>query len=388
MTVITGPTVEPPESLGVDPDKLDALRTRVRQEVDAGLLPACQFALARHGRLAAFEAFGKATTKDRFLVFSATKAIVASTVWQLIAEGLLDVDCPVAHYIPEFATNGKDVVTVEQVMLHTAGFPYAPMGPPAWDTSEGRSAAFAQWRLDWEPGTRFEYHATSAHWVLAELIERLGGQDHRDAVEQRVTRPLGLPRLLGIAEDDQAGIVDLELCGEPTPPEELQAALGLAELPETDVTDDVLLALNLPLVRAAGIPGGGGIATAATMALFYQGLLHNDRGLWDPAVLADATGRVRSSLPDPVTRVPVNRGLGVVIAGDDGKATQRAGGFGHANSPRAFGHDGAGGQIAWADPETGLSFCYLTSGNDAHLLRQRRRTVGIASRAAACVAPR
>jgi len=385
MTVIAATTVEPPESLGVDPDKLDALRTRVQQEVDAGLLPSCQFALARHGRLAAFEAYGRATTDSRYLVFSATKAIVASTVWQLIAEGLLDVDSPVADHIPGFGGNGKDVITVEQVMLHIAGFPYAPLGPPAWDTSEGRSAAFAEWRLNWEPGSRYEYHATSAHWVLAELIERLAGQDYRDAVEQRVTRPLGLPRVLGLPEDRQDGIVDLELCGEPTPPEELQTAFGLAELPETDVTDDVLLALNLPLVRAVGIPGGGGIATAATMALFYQGLLHNDRGLWDPAVLADATGRIRTTLPDPVTGVPVNRGLGVVIAGDDGKAHQRAGGFGHTNGPRSFGHDGAGGQIAWADPDTGLSFCYLTNGNDAHILRQRRRTVGIASRAAACV---
>jgi CubicO group peptidase (beta-lactamase class C family) len=74
--------------------------------------------------------------------------------------------------------------------------------------------------------------------------------------------------------------------------------------------------------------------------------------------------------------------LGVVVAGDDGKSNLR--GMGHTVSPRAFGHNGAGGQIAWADPDTGVSFCYLTNGLDQHVLREARRTSGIASKAAVC----
>jgi CubicO group peptidase (beta-lactamase class C family) len=381
MSVIpANTTVEPPESLGLDPEKLAALRARVRREVDEGLLPSCQFAVARHGRLAAFEAFGDATTDSRYVMFSATKAIVASTMWQLIAEGLVDVERRVVEHIPEFGTNGKDVITVEQVMLHTSGFPHAPMGPPAWDTRESRLEAFGRWRLNWEPGSRFEYHATTAHWVLAELIERLTGIDFRDAVEQRVTAPLGLPRVLGLPEDQQTGIVDLQLAGEPMTAEEIETAFGITALPETEVTDDALMAFSRPDFRALGVPGGGGITTAATMALFYQGLLQNDAGLWDPDVLADATGRVRNSFPDLLTGVPVNRGLGVIIAGDDGKASFR--GFGHGQGPRTFGHNGAAGQIAWGDPDSGVSFCYLTNGNDRHTLRQARRSIGISSRAA------
>ena len=61
-------------------------------------------------------------------------------------------------------------------------------------------------------------------------------------------------------------------------------------------------------------------------------------------------------------------------------------GFGKGSSPRAFGHDGAGGQIAWADPDSGLSFCYLTNGLDQNILREKRRTLGIGSRAAALIA--
>jgi hypothetical protein len=74
--------------------------------------------------------------------------------------------------------------------------------------------------------------------VLAELIERQSGTDFRDFVEQRVTSPPGLPRLLGLAADQQEGALDLQLCGEAASAEELQAIFGVTALPETEVTDD------------------------------------------------------------------------------------------------------------------------------------------------------
>src|SRR5436309_9585824 len=371
------------QSPGIDAERLEELRTRVRREVDAGLLPSCQFALARDGRLAAFEAFGAAGSETRYVIFSATKAFVASAAWLLIGECSLDIDRRVADYIPEFATNGKDVVTVEQVMLHTSGFPRAPLGPPAWADRDRRLEAFAKWRLNWEPGTAHEYHPTSAHWVLAELIERISGRNYRDFVHEAVTGALGLPRVVGIPPDDQSDIAELALCGDPASPDELQAIFGVPELPVTEVTDDALLSFNRPDVRAVGVPGGGGVATAATVALFYQALLHNLDELWDPEVLADATGRVRNTFPDLLALgAPANRALGVVVAGDGWNANRR--GFGHTQSPRTFGHHGAGGQIAWADPESGLSFCYLTNGRDVNPIREGRRSIGISSRAAVC----
>jgi len=380
MTVAA--TVDP-ESLGVDAGRLEELRTRVRREIDAGLLPSCQFALAKDAKLAAFEAVGAAAPETRYVIFSATKAFVASAAWLLIGEGSLDIERRVADYIPEFATNGKEVVTVEQVMLHTSGFPRAPLGPPAWADRDRRLEAFAKWRLNWEPGTAHEYHPTSAHWVLAELIERISGRDYRDFIHERVTGALGLPRVLGIPPADQDDIAELSLCGEPASPDELEAIFGVPELPVTEVTDDALLSFNRSDVRAVGVPGGGGVASAATVALFYQALLHNTEELWDPDVLADATSRVRNTFPDLLALgAPANRALGVVVAGDDGNANRR--GFGHTQSPRTFGHNGAGGQIAWADPESGLSFCYLTNGRDANPIREARRSIGISSRAAVC----
>ena len=379
---MTVTAVVDPESLGIDAARLDELRTRVRREIDSGLLPSCQYALAKDGQLAAFETLGGAGSDTRYVIFSATKAFVAATAWLLIGEGGLDIELRVADYIPEFASNGKGVVTVEQVMLHTSGFPRAPLGPPAWADRERRLEAFGRWRLNWEPGTAYEYHPTSAHWVLAELVERVSGRDYRDVVHERVTGALGLPRVLGIAPDDQRGVAKLELSGEPASPDELMEIFGVRELPVTEVTDAALLSFNEPDVRAVGVPGGGGIATAATVALFYQALLHDPERLWDAEVLADATGRVRNNLPDPLLGVTANRALGVVVAGDDGNANRR--GFGHTQSPRTFGHNGAGGQIAWADPESGLSFCYVTNGRDLNPIREGRRGIGLSSRAAVC----
>ena len=109
---------------------------RARREVDDGLLPSCQLTLAKDGETIATATFGDADKDSRYVIFSCTKALVASTVWLLLADGSLKLDQRVADLIPEFATNGKDVVTLEQVLLHTAGFPHAPLGVPDWSTRD------------------------------------------------------------------------------------------------------------------------------------------------------------------------------------------------------------------------------------------------------------
>ncbi len=324
---------------------LDELLGTVAGLVEDGTTPACQVAVARDGDLLAFETFGDATNESRFCVFSATKPIVASMMWLLVGDGSVDPALPVAEYVPEFATHGKDGVTVEQVMLHTSGFPNATLGFAAGAVPELRRAAFARWELEWEPGTRFEYHALSAHWVLADIVERVTGTDFRDAIESCVSTPLGLPRLLGIPADRQADVVD---------------AVGIGEQPEGDL--DVLALANDPAARAAGVPGGGGIMTAASMARFYQGVLRNPGGLWDVEVLRDATTNIRCRFVDPMLHVPVNRSLGLVLAGDDGMHQLRYAMFGGASSPGAFGHGGAFSQVAWADPATGTSFAFVKNG--------------------------
>ncbi len=165
-----------------------------------------------------------------------------------------------------------------------------------------------------------------------------------DFVEVRVTRPLGLPRLLGIPRDEQTDI----------------AQLSAAADAETQASFDYAAKIE------AGEPGGGGVMTAASLALFYQGLLHNPGTLWKPEVLADGVGNVRCTLPDPLMGLPANRTLGVVIGAGFGSTW--------SESPTAFGWPGAGGQIGFAEPATGISFAFLQMGDSDQVTQFVRGT--------------
>ncbi|MGH2793115.1 MAG: serine hydrolase domain-containing protein [Actinomycetota bacterium] len=343
---------------------------RARRDVEEGLVPSCQLAVARHGELIAFATLGAATKEDRYTIFSVTKALVASAVWRLVGDGLLRYEQRVSELVPEFATNGKEHVTVEQLLLHTSGFARAPMRPEEGATSTGRVARFATWRIDHEPGTETEYHPTAAHWVLAELVERATGADYRPFVNETAGDAL----TLGHAE-----ALDVVIVGDPTTIGKVDPGTGETfDVPE--IEGDLLLRYNEPEVRAAGVPGAGATGTAADVALFFQSLLRNPDGRWDPAVLTDATGVVRNTYPDPYTRVSASRTRGLVLAGDDGFESLR--GFGPGVSAKAFASPGLGGQTAWADPASGLSFAFLTNGIDADLVRAFRRGISLSKLAA------
>ena len=380
-----------PADVGVDPDRLRELFAFVRAEVDEGRLPAAQVAVARRGRLAGAASFGRAVQggaerpvdgETLFCIYSSTKAVVAAAVLCLVEDGLLTVDERAAAVVPAFAGQDKDAITIEQVMLHVGGFPGAPMHPRLWEDRALRLERMAGWRLNWPPGSRFEYHATSAHWLLAEVISARTGRDFRDYVRERLLDPLGLSDLwVGLPDAQHRRAADVVYMQARTAPD--------GEWRE--VNPETILHFNLPSQRRAGCPGGGGFATAAQMALFYQALLDGGAGASGgralrPETIAFGT-RVRSDPRrhrDPLTGVAVNRALLGVVAGDDGAAPLR--GFGDGTSRRAFGHGGAGGQIAWGDPASGLSLAFLTNGfaRDTEIARRTRR---IGTLAAACARP-
>jgi CubicO group peptidase (beta-lactamase class C family) len=367
---------------GLDAGALEKLRSRIQHAIDKGPLPSVQVALAKDGEVLLFETFGSAKNDTRYCIFSCTKPLVASAIWRLMGEQQIEIDRPVAYYIPTFADNGKQHITVEQVLCHTAGFPRAPMAAPQWWTRTGRLGVMRDWRLNWEPGTRMEYHALSAHWVLAELIECIAGIDYRDYIQKHIVEPLGLRQLrLGVPAAEQSDIAALEHVGEPPGSDEMLELFGTS-LAWPSTIDHSLLMFNEPEVRALGVPGGGAVSTAADMAMFYQGLMRNTAGIWQPEVLSDAVGQVRVDLPDPMIGAPANRGLGVVIAGDDQFQLYR--GMGSRVSAQAFGHQGVGGQVAWGDPVSGISFCLLTNGIDANPLRSAQLCAAASNRAGAC----
>ena len=380
-----------PEDLGIDSEKLEAVFARAKRDVDDGTLKSAQVAVARHGKLAGVRTFGTvqhngveaevpATDQTLYTIFSCTKAIVGAATWTVCEDGLLRIEEKVSDIIPEFGSNGKENITVEQVMLHIGGFPMAPFNAFDWDNRERRLSRFNQWRLNWEPGTKFEYHATSAHWVLAEIIERRTGKDFRAYVRERILDPMGLSNFyIGLPADRNGLVADVRHLVPPTPP---PGGWG-------EVTPDAIKTFNKPEVRAVGVPGGGGVGGAAQLAMFYQPLVNG-------GTTADGTRIMKAETIEWATMVrttdihrdilfnqPINRALTVVVAGDDGNSHIR--GFGKTVSPKAFGHGGAGGQIGWGDPVTGISLGYTTDGfvDD---LTQGRRGVALSSLAGSVVA--
>jgi len=383
-----------PEAAGLDPAALDALLVRAAREVDEGHLPSAQIALARHGQLIAFQTFGTvtheglaaaATNETRYCVFSCTKAITSAIAWLLIQDGQLSVDERVADVVPEFGANGKEQVRVEHLFTHTAGFPHAPFDPVDFRDVTRRRARFASWRLRWEPGTRFEYHPSSSMYVVADILERRTGTTFAELVRTRIAEPLGLDIHCGLPRDLHGQLADIVHVGSAMTDADY-GKMGVPPPPVTEVTEEALQHFNRPEVREAGIPGGGATMTAADLALFYQALLTgrapDGTVLWRRETLEMARTIRSGSLTDPVFGKLANRGLGIIVAGGDDRNYR---GFGHANSPIAFGHNGAGGQIAWADPVTGLSLGYCTNGHERNAFRQARRGIGISSRAAVVV---
>jgi CubicO group peptidase (beta-lactamase class C family) len=384
---------ETPEEVGIDSGKLEALFERAEREVREGLLPSAQIALARNGRIAGMRTFGsvthdgrpaEATNETLYGVFSSTKALTSAAAWLVIQDGKLSTDEIVAEIVPEFGTNGKDVIHVEQLFTHTSGFPHAPFRPEEFLDRERRLERFAEWRLNWEPGSRYEYHPSSSMYVIAEIIERRSGTAYGEFIRTRIAEPLGLDDLwVGLPRELHGRLADIVHVGEELTDADYRE-LGVPPPPATEVTEEAIAHFNRPEAREAGIPGGGGTMTAGELALFYQALVNEGRSLdgqqiWKPETLRSAL-RVRTGeLRDLHLGYLVNRALGVVIAGDEDR---NARGFGHTNSAGSFGHSGAGGQIGWADPATGISLGYCTNAHDRNPVRWARRTIGISSRAA------
>ncbi len=386
--------------VGLNPDKVQALMDRAERDIKEGILPACQLAIACKGKIAAMRTFGcavqggvekPATDETLFVTMSATKAITSSALWLLIQEGKISPDDTVVKYVPEYGTNGKETTTIEHLLIHTAGIPVAPGSFKDWGNRARRLERFAQWRPEHPPGEKFIYHIHANYWPIAEAIERITGKPLGEFVCERIARPLGLPDLrIGLPRQLQPRMADVTWVGEPAKEEEYRK-LGVTP-PRANmgsISEAVVLEMNDPAVRESDFPAGGLITTAGDIALFYQALLNDGCAsdgtrIWKSEMLREAR-RIRSgNLIDPARGMTANRALGIVIAGGDGKANLR--GFGRTNSPQAFGHPGFGGQVAWADPATGISFAYLTNGFDRNDLREGRRSVAVASLAGACAA--
>ena len=257
-----------PAELGLNPDKVQALYDRAEREVKEGVLPACQFALARNGKIGLMRTFGAAvqdgaggrpTNDTIFVIMSATKALTASALWLLMQEGKVRAQDRVTDDVPEYGTNGKETTTIDHLLTHLAGILFAPFAPREWSDRARRLEWYAQWRPQNVPGEKFIYHVAANYLPVAEIIERLSGQDVRDFIRERIAEPLGLPDLrLGIDAAAARRAADLVWTGEPAKDEDYRKLgvtpprAGMATIDEAAILD-----FNDNATRAAGFPAWG-----------------------------------------------------------------------------------------------------------------------------------
>jgi CubicO group peptidase (beta-lactamase class C family) len=302
------------------------------------------------------------------LAFSVAKGITAFVVQLLAERGELDVSLPVAGYWPEFARNGKDAVTVEHVLTHTAGLPIIPDywswisldDPEAYLDLDRIAKGIEDAPLQWEPGTDFAYHSTTYGWILGEVVRRVTGKTLGTYLHEEVSVPLGLEMYIGTpsaVHDRVATLVpdpayDSDEFYEhlsPDLPGGQTAFLGR----EHRFGQAVLHAYNDPRMWRAESPAANGITDARSLARLYALLANggevDGHRLLSPDAIAEWS-RIRVAQNDLYDGRDFRIGLGYI-----GSSSWYRMGEGE----QTFGDPGMGGAIGYADPDQNLSFAFI-----------------------------
>jgi CubicO group peptidase (beta-lactamase class C family) len=340
----------------------------VRNSFDAMLLADPQFsaqlAIAWQGRTVVDLAGGSGLRADDLTgVFSASKGVAATVVALLLERGLFDLDEPMATYWPEFAAAGKGAITVRQALSHRAGLVGVEGGFTLDDfqNPEAAAAKVAESAPLWEPGTAHGYHALTIGVLMEALVSRVAGRSLQAVYEDEVRAPRDLDFFLGLPESEEPryrAVVPavptpeqlIELAGSAWGPESLTALAFNAVNREFALAEDRTGPNNRDM-RARGFCSINGVGSARGLAGVYAAILGgpDTAPLLSPQTVA-AVSRQQSYGIDRVL-------MGMTTAFGVGYMTPHP--RMEFGSYRAFGHDGAGGALAFADPFTGMAFGYV-----------------------------
>lgn len=289
--MITPLTTAQPQDVGLDPAALNRLSAALTDRVASGHIPGAVALIARHGKIAYLEAFGRQDpalekpmgTDAIFRIYSMTKAIVSVGVMMLWEEGRLQLGDPISRYIPAFRKTKVGVVTdgeltqapldrpitIQDLLRHTSGLTYEFLGngpihqtyvkartARLKQTSEDQANTLAGLPLLHQPGTVWEYSRSTD--VLGHLIEVISGQTLGTFLAERILTPLGMTDTgFSVPEDQQHRLAEAF----PRDPE--------------NGSDITLLDVRRPAMFESG--GGGLVATAMDYARFLAMLLGNGR---------------------------------------------------------------------------------------------------------------
>jgi CubicO group peptidase (beta-lactamase class C family) len=374
VTTIAADEEKDPGHVGMTREGVEAIWQSAEKMYATGMHPGVSLVVRRHGQVVLKRAIGHArgngpgdggetpvlmTPDTPVCIFSASKAMAAMTVHLLSEQKQLSLLDPVSHYIPGFGQNGKRDITIYQLLCHKAGIPTIPT--TGVDVAELLLDRKEILRLIYRtaperPGEHHAYHALTAGFVVADLVEKVAKQSFRAFFRENFSRPLGLASLdfgargqalSRLARNYASGFridapVDMYL----------RRAIG------TDLEHAVALS-NDPRYYRAVIPAGNGVGTADECSLFFQCLLNGGQlgrvRVLKPLTVRKAIAEVGKPEIDRSLMVPLRYSAGMMLGASP------FGMYGPDTS-KAYGHLGFANNFVWADPERATSVALLTTG--------------------------
>ena len=331
---------------------------------------------------------GREWGKDTIaVVFSTTKGATAICAHMLSERGELDLDAPVANYWPEFGAEGKGETRVRWLLSHEAGLPGVdvPLTLTEVCAWEPVIRALEKQKPLWEPGTRQGYHALTFGFLVGEVVRRITGKTLGKFFADEVADPLKLSAWIGLPHEEEPRVAHLAVDSNPIELDamldvmfaQVPASVGVPEgardalkelwskpdtanrlggaFPEGLVTEDD--GHNTRIVRASEHPGSGMVSDARSLARMYAATVGEVDGV---LLLMPETVKAMCVVP-PARPYGVPSELEAFMM----NAFRRSLGFMRPSwtlrllGPRSFGHSGAGGSLAFADPDRNVAFGYV-----------------------------
>jgi CubicO group peptidase (beta-lactamase class C family) len=364
-----------PREGGLTKEDVDAIWKSVVRLYETGLQPAMALCVRRHGVVVLDRAIGHlrgnspGDAKDAprtpvrhdtlFNFFSASKAVTAMVIHLLDERGVVHLDDAVVEYFPEFGKNGKEDVTLRQLLTHRAGIPNVPQARVdvgLLSDPERLLGILCDARPLSVPGRRLAYHALTGGFVLGEVVRRVTGRDIRRVLREDVLAPLGFATFdYGVPPERVGDVAVNAFTGLPAfPPQSwaLERALGLGAREATALS-------NEPRFLTAIVPSGNVIGTANEASRFFQLLLEEGEldgvRVFERRTVRRAVREQSYLEVDSFLGMPVRYAMGFMLGAEHFTP------YG-PHTPRAFGHVGFTNVIAWADHERELSVGLMTSG--------------------------